>query len=653
MKELRFRQVHLDFHTSEHIWDVGSRFDPKQFVAALQLGHVDSINCFSKCHHGWSYHPTKVGEMHPSLRFDLLGAMIEACHAADIKIPVYLSVGLDERNARLHPEWIEVGPQGNRHGAAPIQAGWRKMCFNSPYLDFVIAQVEEMVRNYDGDGAWLDIIHQGECCCTWCLAGMEAADLDPEKPEDRHEFARKVLLTYYQRMTAAIRAIKPDLPVFHNSGHIPRGRRDLFPYFTHLELESLPTGGWGYDHFPISAKYCATTGFDFVGMTGKFHTTWGEFGGYKNPVALQYECAAMLAWGSKCSVGDQLHPNGQMDDDTYRLIGQAFAHVEARQPWCRGAKPVSEAAILSVEAALGRGRGNDDPDVGAARILLEKQVNFDVVDTAADFSRYRLLILPDVIPLDDAALREKVQAFLRAGGTLVLSGKSGMNAAGTEFLIDAGAKPRGESPWCPDYARVRPEFGSGLVQNPFVIYERAHRVRLGSGELLADAWRPYFNRTFRHFCSHQHTPPSEPAGYPAAIRKENVLYFAHPVFTAYRNKGQQLLRDYVWHLIAHVYGRRDLEVWLPSSGRVSLMRQDAEKRHILHLLYATPIHRGRGIEVIEDIVPLFNVEVSARLTASRARLVPQGDELPLRRVGDRIEFTVRRLELHQMVALDD
>ena len=61
----------------------------------------------------------------------------------------------------------------------------------------------------------------------------------------------------------------------------------------------------------------------------------------------------------------------------------------------------------------------------------------------------------------------------------------------------------------------------------------------------------------------------------------------------------------------------------------------------------------RGIEVIEDIVPLFNVEVSARLAATRARLVPQGDELPLRRVGDRIEFTVPRLELHQMVALDD
>jgi hypothetical protein len=170
---------------------------------------------------------------------------------------------------------------------------------------------------------------------------------------------------------------------------------------------------------------------------------------------------------------------------------------------------------------------------------------------------------------------------------------------------------------------------------------------------LAEAWRPYFNREFRHFCSHQHTPPAEPAGYPAAIRKGNILYFAHPVFTAYRNKGQQLARDYVWTLISRVYGRLDVEVGLPSAGRVGLMRQEAQRRHILHLLYATPIARGRGIEVIEDIVPLFDVPVSLKLKARKVTLVPEGTDLPFTRAKGRIEFTVPRLELHQMITLED
>ena len=54
MEEMRYRQVHLDFHTCGEIPGVGSRFDKAQFQRALRLGHVDSITLFSKCHHGYS-----------------------------------------------------------------------------------------------------------------------------------------------------------------------------------------------------------------------------------------------------------------------------------------------------------------------------------------------------------------------------------------------------------------------------------------------------------------------------------------------------------------------------------------------------------------------------------------------------------------------
>ena len=45
---MRFRQVHLDFHTSEHIPEVGAKFDKQQFQDALRVGHVDSITIFAK-----------------------------------------------------------------------------------------------------------------------------------------------------------------------------------------------------------------------------------------------------------------------------------------------------------------------------------------------------------------------------------------------------------------------------------------------------------------------------------------------------------------------------------------------------------------------------------------------------------------------------
>ena len=40
MKELRFRQVHLDFHTSPHIPAIGAKFDKKQWQDALKKAHV-------------------------------------------------------------------------------------------------------------------------------------------------------------------------------------------------------------------------------------------------------------------------------------------------------------------------------------------------------------------------------------------------------------------------------------------------------------------------------------------------------------------------------------------------------------------------------------------------------------------------------------
>ena len=74
------RQVHLDFHTSPAISGIGSRFSKENFQRALKLGNLDSITVFAKCHHGYCYYPTKVGNQHPGLDFDLTGAMIDAAH---------------------------------------------------------------------------------------------------------------------------------------------------------------------------------------------------------------------------------------------------------------------------------------------------------------------------------------------------------------------------------------------------------------------------------------------------------------------------------------------------------------------------------------------------------------------------------------------
>jgi hypothetical protein len=533
-KSLRFRQVHLDFHTSPHIAEIGESFDKAHWQDTLSKACVNSITLFSKCHHGWSYHPTKVGKMHPNLHFDLLRAQYDACKEIGIQVPIYLSAGLDNVASYEHPEWRQITEEGKYQGWATgvLQAGFHTMDFLSPYTDYLCEQIREVTSLFpECDGIFLDIISQGSVCTRWGIDYMLAHGLDPERIEDREVAAEAALERYYRMTTAVARSARPDMPILHNSNHhIQRGRRDLLQYFSHLELESLPTGGSGYDHFPMLAKYLDNLGLDFLGMTGKFHAAWGEFGGYKHPNALRYECAAMLAFNAKCSIGDQLHPCGQLDESTYRNIGIAYREVEAKEPWCVGAKAISDIAALSSVIENGTCDQNS-ADEGVVRVLLEGHFLFDVIDRQEEFERYRLLILPDNIRIDEA-LKVRLDAYIGNGGKILLTGESGLWKDREEFALDIGASQEGHSEFCPDFMLASPEVRPEYVDSPVVMYLRSRRIRVTDGQSLGSIYDPYFNRTYRHFCSHQHTPPQrEPSGFDCGVLHRNIAYLAHPVFS--------------------------------------------------------------------------------------------------------------------------
>lgn len=670
MHKLRFRQVHLDFHTSGAIENIGEKFDKEQFQQALKIGCVDSITCFSKCHHGYSYHPTKIGKQHPHLKFDLLRAQYDAAKEIDVNVPIYLSAGVDNVASYEHPEWREVGRDGRYIGWAKdiTEAGFHAMCFNSPYLDYLCAQIKEVTELFpECDGIFFDIIAQEQCCCKWCIALMKAEGLDAAIEADRQKCADIAIERYYNETTAACKNGRNDMPVFHNSGHIKRGDRELLKYFSHLELESLPTGGWGYDHFPVSAKYCMNLPFDFMGMTGKFHTAWGEFGGYKHPNALKYECAAMLAYGSKCSVGDQLHPTGEMDITTYEIIGSAYKQVQAKEQWCHDVENVADIGLLSSEAANRENRGarnHNSSDAGAARILLEGHFLFDVIDSEMDFSKYKILILPDNISIDNN-LKTKLDKYISKGGKLFLTGTSGLGLDGEGFIFDIQADYCGPSKYQPDYILPNKELRPSFVDSPLVMYLPSQRIRATKGRPLGQVYDPYFNRTFEHFCSHQHAPAkSEPSGFDCGVYSGNILYLAHPVFSQYHGLGAVAYKEYIINALNLLLTEPTVEVNLPSTSRITLMKQKEQSRYVLHLLYANTISRGGPlelsggtlagktcIEIIDELLPLYdiNVSLSLREKIKSVQCVPDGEELELTQEGDNLQFVLPKLQCHQMI----
>jgi hypothetical protein len=679
---LPYRQVHLDFHTSELMPGVGSQFDPEQFVGSLKEGHVNSVTIFGKCHHGWSYYPTEIGTPHPQLANpDLLGDMIKACRKENIQTPVYITIQWDELTAREHPEWrvMQATPLKRYESPNPedraeqdqLEAHWHPVSVIHPELvDRIIRQSIEVIERYDPEGLFLDIVLPWEDVSPRNIERMQKRGLNPDVSKDRLKNDREVIMEYYQRYNEAIREVSKDVRIFHNSGHIYRGERERLPYFTHLELESLPTGGWGYDNFPVSARYTSTLGIDFLGMTGKFHTTWGEFGGYKTSTALEYECAQMAAMGARCSIGDQLHPNGHMDTDTYERMGPAYKRIEQIESYLPGTTPVSEIAILSAEAHH-QDRYIEGIDAGASRILLETQQMFDIIDWDNDLSHYKLLILPDVIRLNDDQA-ECLQTFVQNGGKIIATHQSLLKQDTNEFALSFQAKISGQRDFEPDYLKIsdalNPE--GDIVKNPFVIYQRGISVKSTGATVLAQTFDPHFNRSWKQFCSHQHTPykdePSEESD--GILEDGSIIYFAHPLFKEYYNSGQPLLKYALRNAIRRLLPQSPIRVNLPSSGRISWMKSDQPKRELIHLLYAQPQLRGnsvmgwrggQSIEIIEDAVPLYgiNCEIDLQEEPKKVYSAYKPEEIiPLEisksDAGYTLHLNIPKLYLHDLIVIE-
>ncbi len=651
MKPLRYRQVHLDFHTSELI-PVGDKFNEEQFKEALKLGHVDSITVFSKCHHGWAYHPSTANQMHPLLKFDLLGAQLKACKEIEVNAPVYISAGFDEKYARKNPHHINK-PSPDAGVDFLNRAHYKLLCYNTPYLDTLVEQIEDVMKKYNPTGIFLDISAPRVCYCQYCIESMRKEGLDPQNEKDARLFADKVYAEYCRRTGEAVRKYNGEATIFHNAGNITRGRRDHAHFNTHLELESLPTGGWGYDHFPMSASYARTLGMDFLGMTGKFHTTWGEFGGYKHPNALRYEAALSIALGAKCSIGDQLHPSGEMNLSTYKLIGKAYEEVEAKEEFVNNAKHITDVAILSAEAFSGEPNRDCPQDIGAVRILLENKILFDLIDTETEFDSYKLLILPDIIRLDND-LKSRLEQFIQKGGKVLLSGKSGLYKDSDEFGIDVGARYIGESNFKPTY--MIPGYNSKNGETAYVMYSSAQDIK-ADGEVMAHLEEPYFNRAPEHFSSHQHAPNNMGEKKAGAVLTENCGYIAWNVFEDYATKGSYHLKELVSELIKALLPQPSLTTNLPDKAVATLTKQN--ERYIAHLLFAHTTVRGRGIEIIEDIVPLYNITLSVAIPQPKkvykaecvnGKILKTPLEFTYK--NGRVNLIVDKVDLHAMVIFE-
>jgi hypothetical protein len=377
----------------------------------------------------------------------------------------------------------------------------------------------------------------------------------------------------------------------------------------------------------------------------------------KNEAALEAECFTMLSHGAKVNVGDQLHPRGRLDPEVYRLIGGVFRRIEEREPWCRDAKPAADIGLVCVNDEPTGGRQNPGITVleAASQMLLEQGAQFDIIDWEElgekTAEKYRLLVFPDIVYFDGERER-KVRAYLDGGGRALLTFRSGLTPDGGRFAPDPNITVHGESPYTATYLRIGEKLGKDLLQTDYVSYERGMNVTAGDGcEVLARVVEPYFERAWDHFMSHQQTPPDKLSPWAAAILHGRMIYFSEPLFISYKRHGNRIYKQLVAGAVSLLLGRRLVESDLPSTARTSVC--DQENRRIVHILHY-PVERRAGIDIIEDVIPLYNrrVEVQCDFVPSRVYMAPSGEAVDHTCADGVVTALVREIRGHGMLVLE-
>ncbi len=653
MKNLLPRQVHLDFHTSELIPDIAADFDAREFAKCVKDADISSMTVFARCHHGMLYYDSKLfpERVHPGLiNRNLLVEQVRALHAEGIAAPVYITVQWDYYTATRRTDWLIQKKDGAHEGGPFTQPGfYQSLCVNTGYFDFLKAHTCEVMDllGPELDGLFFDIVGIRPCWCADCRKEMEALGVDMEDDTQVRGFAKDVLDRFKREMSRLVRERNPDCTIFYNAGHVGPCTRDSVPSYSHFELESLPSGGWGYLHFPASARYARKLGLDMMGMTGKFHTSWGDFHSLKNLAALEFEAFRMLSFGLACSIGDQLEPGGRLNPATYRLIGQVYSRFKACEDWARPSVPLSEVGVLTCENPLIEHQ-MPESILGAVQMLEELGVQFDILDDTMALDGYRLILLPDDFSITEV-FREKLEAYVRGGGRVIAAYHGGLDAGG-RYPDCFGAEYAGEAEAYPDVLIAAGGLAAGLEpENEYVIYKRGASIRTAGGECALWARAPYFAREGRRFCSHRYTPSAKGEGYPAAVRHGNVLVFAHPLFTQYRDCAPGWVKKIVGNAMDLLLPERLVRHDGPSTLTVSLLAQPNKNRVCAHILSYVPVRKSATIDIIEERTPVYNLTLTLGLPQgiTEAWLVPEGRRLAVE--GSRI--TIPKVDGYAVVEI--
>lgn len=447
--------LHFDFHAGPDCKEVGKNTTPEMVEKIIEAAHPDYLQIDCKGHPGLSSYPTKVGNQAPGFVGDPLQVWREVTARRGIALYMHYSGVWDSEAIRRHPDWAAVNADGKPNGNATS--------FFSSYANgLLIPQLRELAGVYGVDGAWVD----GECWASVPDYGAPALEAFraatgfqdvPRKPGEPHwyeflEFNREAFRKYLRRYIAEVKRTNPDFQLCSNwafTDHMP-------------EAVSAPVDWISGDFSPqdavnsarLSARYLAHQGKPWDLMAWSF-VTEGELRNgsrHKSAVQIEREAAVVLSQAGGFQFYFNQRRDGSVPAEHLPVIADVARFCRARQPFCQGATPVPQIALLYSTASHYREiNGLFSRDLsrinGTLQALVESRFVVDVVgehQLTGRMAAYPLIVVAECDYLDPGFKQQLIQ-YTRDGGRLLIIGPQAASLFAAELgatLAEAQSGPR-------------------------------------------------------------------------------------------------------------------------------------------------------------------------------------------------------------------
>lgn len=368
------------------------------------------------------------------LQGDSLAQIIDACHAADIRVIARTDFSKVRRPLyEQHPDWAYVSPNGQ----VIDYNGDIAICLNGGYQqDAMFAIIEELFTQLPFDGIFFNMsgyqtrdysgVYYGPCHCLNCqrrFQGMYGLslpvkeDLEDERYRLYTQFKLKTVAEHRAKLYHFITERWPHVAIASlrefGRGFIRQESNTAIDRpLPHWQYSGSENSKWASSSYPTMLS--SNTTVDFIDFPYRHVTV--------SPHQQQLRLVQGLANGNALDWYLIGRIDNHEDRSGFAPIKEIFHYHAAHEDLY--AQLTSKANI----ALLNGAQANQSEFRGWFRFLVENHFLFDIlmeeVALELPWEKYAAIILPDYQPLSDR-LAARLDQFVAHGGILIASGRSG------------------------------------------------------------------------------------------------------------------------------------------------------------------------------------------------------------------------------------